>query len=401
MTTLFDLTVTRFDLFLRSEGREPKASEERCWQSFYPTLQRAAVWGKCDPPANSLPQGAQIFQHDFDASNRRITAESWLDVYCLETAVLQTGASPLIQIPKLDCAPEQKLDFAPDQNSHYLGSALCYWAEYDAPLSLDEARKLITPSANQRTVALDFGFLAFSLETAQTQKFVMFVERNQDAGMRDANIFLRYCLPRLLATRYKGQRVFGEYQTSAPEQQKHEAALVAQANQIAEQSKTLGDLEKDAYQISGALLPLAKIIGAGEEYKNTLSINARNAETIVRLPLFDRARAELQADWVEPLQLQADQIGTDLTYLQHTVKYIQEQLTLYDKQAIIISSQWQRRLTILFGLFVLLSVPQLFPEITNSQWSPYFAWRWRLLYLVISGVLMWGVIWWLGKNKQP
>ena len=420
---LADPCAFRFALSLRWHGRVPQLTAASCAGDFDQRIQAARRWVAADTATKSaqtlsipLPSDIarqsiqELYRVDFDlrqAMPRKALATAWLDVYCLETGVAQITEQAAPDIFRTLRAQVDQLP-PPAAAESQIGTGWCFWMELSAAewqqATPETIKQLATETwkhwggAAEPTLyvcRLDFAYWVTDMAAAEPVSFLI-VPRGHHAQAVD---LLHVYLPRLLAAWFKGQKLSRVHELAVRQMHEREEALVRRVKESTAAKSALAQLEQAALQISTAQLAISEQLSGGEERSHTLKLNVENAERILRLPPLRQHEAELAAVWVEPLRLLAEQSAADLGYWRNTETLAQRHLALLQFRAQTIYGIWQRRMTIIFGLFVVLGIPQFFPELTDKA-QPYFTWRWRLLWFFLSVVLLWTALWLAGRRTQ-
>jgi hypothetical protein len=99
-----------------------------------------------------------------------------------------------------------------------------------------------------------------------------------------------------------------------------------------------------------------------------MRVNLRNVTLLMDDELWgeqrQRARQLLTAD----MALFAEQIETDLRYLRITQQQADLALQTLLTVTGVRGTQWERRMTLLLGMFAVMAVAQVFPELVSKQY---------------------------------
>lgn len=279
----------------------------------------------------------------------------------------------------------------------YLGEALCLSAEVDAGLSQDALRELtqeivagwVGQPISQRPgegLLLPFGF--FNLVPHEESEAVAVLYGPSAAP--EAGRFVHAVLTQLLLSRRKAHVLADAYRRCFLRQaQTQERELDALLKEAAQWHSPLERLEHLSAAISQQQAAFIESLSTLEEQLQTLHVCNRNIELLLDDDAWSQQRQWARQLLTGDLALLMEQMETDLRYLRITQQ--QGDLALQSLLTVtgIRGTQWERRMTLLLGLFAVMATAQVFPEL---------AWWWRLLLILLGGIVVGLGHWWVQRH---
>ncbi|MFN3422528.1 MAG: hypothetical protein ACK40X_12480, partial [Armatimonadota bacterium] len=196
--------------------------------------------------------------------------------------------------------------------------------------------------------------------------------------------------PQLLLSRIKARVIAEAYHRHLlPQAQRQEQMLDALLKQSAERHLPLEMLERLSVDISRQQATFIESISTLEEQLQTLRVCMRNIELLLDDPLWGEQRQRAKQRLTSNIALLVEQMETDLRYLRIT----QQQADLALQSLLTVTgvrgTQWERRMTLLLGIFAVMAIAQAFPEL---------AWWWRLALIGLGGIIVGLGYWWMKKR---
>jgi hypothetical protein len=148
-------------------------------------------------------------------------------------------------------------------------------------------------------------------------------------------------------------------------------------------------LEQLSADISRKQAAFVETLSELEEQLETMRVNLHNVTLLMDDALWGEQRQRAQQLLTADMALFAEQIETDLRYLRIT----QQQADLAPQTLLTVTgvrgTQWERRMTLLLGMFAVMAVAQAFPEL---------AWWWRLVLIGLGAIAVGLGYWWLRQR---
>jgi hypothetical protein len=191
---------------------------------------------------------------------------------------------------------------------------------------------------------------------------------------------LHHILPPFLLNLLKIRRLREQYLQFKPQVQGEEEQLerlMARARQAHRLS--IEQIEGQSVQLAQQQAHYLETLSKIEEWAHTVETLRDNLRRLLRDPLWlDGEASEPARHLLEPVQRLIDQMRSDLHYFHITRQQADLHLQSLNTASGVRTAQWERRITLLLGIFVVLELPQAFPELP-------IAWR---LALIAAGALV-------------
>lgn len=316
---------------------------------------------------SSNEQSAVVFHDGF---YRTLTAGIFLDVYVLqEWAGLSQKYANISQLLKASEKLKSQIGDYTKLESELPAECFCYFTEFTSS-NFDPAKifSALLETDNFSAVEVDYAQFAFSFSDEKTVAVIISKNFAETEAKEKSTKFFDELL----------REYFLSFAKVAFEIQNIRNLKAQSARQVLLEyldwfeknpPKTLSEIENANRDLTRYRVDLAEKIKAVEIHLHTIGINIRNAEKILDNSLLQQKKDELRQILISPLDLQAEQIKADLTYLniyEEKAKLIGEEIAnLSNLQAGI----YGRKLAWLFGLMALIGAFQLFPEFQN--WGNY------------------------------
>jgi hypothetical protein len=202
--------------------------------------------------------------------------------------------------------------------------------------------------------------------------------------------FVHFILPQLFLSRLKARVIRHRYHHHLLSQaQKQEQELDALLKQAAQPRLHLEALEQLSADISRKQATFVETLSELEEQLETVRVNLRNVTLLMDDALWGEQRQRAQQLLTADMALFTEQIETDLRYLRITQQQADLALQTLLTVTGVRGTQWERRITLLLGMFAVMAVAQVFPEL---------AWWWRLGLIGLGGIAVGLGYWWLRQR---
>jgi DnaJ-domain-containing protein 1 len=366
-----DLERHQWRFFLRSSAATSGANNAALPEGFVNALNAAGAWlgwSGTLQRADRHPTPADFSQRlvveqatewrEHDGILRTLEARTLLDACYLQLGAAKEGA---LQTPH---ALQDALPALP-AGEGYLGDAECWClmradGEPDEPALREAIRRLALPQEGYLTFDTQGGLLALYPD-ALTCCLVYAPAQTQPMSR-----LLHQILPPLLLNLLKIRRLREQYLQFKPQVQGEEGRLerlMAQARQAHQLS--IEQIEQHSVQLAQQQAHYLETLSQIEEWQHTLKTLQDNLRRLLRDPLwYDGDESAPARRLLEPVQLLIDQLQSDLHYFHITRQQADLHLQSLNTASGVRAAQWNRRITLLLGIFVVLELPQAFPELS-------------------------------------
>jgi hypothetical protein len=374
----------RWHFFLRSSAAANSANDATLPEGFGNALNAAGAWlgwqgtllrhDRRPTPADYsqrlvVEQATEWREHD--GILRTLEARTLLDACYLQMGVAMEGA--LQSLPAPDAFP------AIAASVDYLGDAEC-WCLMRTDGKPDEHA---LRAAIQRLALPPNGYLAFDTQGGRLALYPDTLTAcivYTPAQTQPMSQLLHHILPPFLLNLLKIRRLREQYLQFKPQVQGEEEQLerlMARARQAHRLS--IEQIEGQSVQLAQQQAHYLETLSKIEEWAHTAETLRDNLRRLLRDPLWlDGEASEPARRLLEPVQRLIDQMRSDLHYFHITRQQADLHLQSLNTASGVRTAQWGRRITLLLGIFVVLELPQAFPELT-------IAWR---LALIAAGALV-------------
>ena len=367
-----DLELHRWRFFLRPDETTSGADASALPDGFVDALNAAGArlgWSEgalLRPDLHAAPadfsqrlvveQATEWREHD--GILRTLEARTLLDACYLQLGAAKEGA---LQTPH---ALQDALPALP-AGEGYLGDAECWClmradGEPDEPALREAIRRLALPQEGYLTFDTQGGRLALYPNTL-TACIVYTPAQTQPMSR-----LLHQILPPLLLNLLKIRRLREQYLQFKPQVQGEEGRLerlMAQARQAHQLS--IEQIEQHSVQLAQQQAHYLETLSQIEEWQHTLKTLQDNLRRLLRDPLWRDGEQSAPARLLlERVQLWIDQLHSDLHYFHITRRQADLHLQSLNTASGVRAAQWNRRITLLLGIFVVLELPQAFPELS-------------------------------------
>lgn len=412
--TLNDLTLWRWSFFVRWHSPNRPDDLDKYDAEFGNALDKAVKWAggwgnslipRLESPALARQTSVRFASLDWAESGgllRALEASSLLDGYYIQAGCVREGRADEKTVSRLG-----ETAWRCDRTAEsFLGEAVTVVGELppgEAPRAAEmQAASLFEsllgePVRHLQTVELPWG--VFAVPAGVGQEIAVLLVQSKDEARREAAQLLNHLMPNFLVSTLKGRRIIREYESfHLPGLRELEFGLEAHLTSLEKSSRRLESLEKASDRITRQQLALADQQHVCEEKLETLRVNIGNIERPLkamyqRSPEYGRIEALL----ADPLRWRAEQIATDLRFTAKTYALAEQVLQGVNTLAQVRSARWERRVTLMLGLFVAFGVAQAFPE--RPAPDNYQTLWWRLALVVITTAFIYGVVWWLSRRE--
>lgn len=396
-----DPTFYQWLFFLQRHSLDTDKQQDEHVKAFREVLEEAWKWagGEGEPPPfppfpPSSPQVsfrlASLPWNEKDERRRELEARTLLDTFYIQLGHAQRGeAEPEVFALLASQTPDMPDGELP---SHaFLGKAICLCGEVDEAPSKDELTALAraswqgkegSPPKTLEGFTLPFGFFA-PVPDAECEAVIFLYP---PPAVQEASRFVHFVLPQLLLNLVKVRTIAENYRRQLlPRAQRQEQELDALLKRAANPRLSLEELELLNTSISRQQAAFIESISILEEWLETMRLCLRNLELLFDDQELGEERASVQRYMVDRIKLLVEQMEADRRYLHITRQQADIALQSLSTITGIREAQWERRMVILLGLFTVMELPQLFPEL---------AWWWRLLlFLLGTAILALGYRW--------
>ena len=381
-----DLELHRWRFFLRPDETTSGADASALPDGFVDALNAAGAWlgwsegALLRPDLHAAPAdfsqrlvvapAAEWREHN--GMLRTLEARTLLDACYLQLGAAKEGA---LQTPH---ALQDALPALP-AGEGYLGDAECWClmradGEPDEPALREAIRRLALPQEGYLTFDTQGGRLALYPDTL-TACIVYTPAQTQPMSQ-----LLHHILPPFLLNLLKIRRLREQYLQFKPKVQGEEEQLerlMARARQAHRLS--IEQIEGQSVQLAQQQAHYLETLSKIEEWAHTVEMLRDNLRRLLRDPLWlDGEASEPARRLLEPVQRLIDQMRSDLHYFHITRQQANLHLQSLNTASGVRTAQWERRITLLLGIFVVLELPQAFPQLP-------IAWR---LALIAAGALV-------------
>jgi hypothetical protein len=379
-----DLERHRWHFFLRSSAAANSANDATLPEGFGNALNAAGAWlgwqgtllrhDRRPTPADYsqrlvVEQATNWREHG--GILRTLEARTLLDTCYLQMGVAMEGA--LQSLPAHDAFP------AIAASVGYLGDAEC-WCLMRTDGEPDEHA---LRAAIQRLALPPDGYLAFDTQGGRLALYPDTLTAcivYTPAQTQPMSQLLHHILPPFLLNLLKIRRLREQYLQFKPQVQGEEEQLerlMARARQAHRLS--IEQIEGQSVQLAQQQAHYLETLSQIEEQAHTVETLRDNLRRLLRDPLWlDGEASEPARRLLEPVQRLIDQMRSDLHYFHITRQQADLHLQSLNTASGVRTAQWERRITLLLGIFVVLELPQAFPELP-------IAWR---LALIAAGALV-------------
>jgi hypothetical protein len=366
-----DLERHQWRFFLRSSAATSGANNAALPEGFVNALNAAGAWlgwSGTLQRADRHPTPADFSQRlvveqatewrEHDGILRTLEARTLLDACYLQLGAAKEGA---LQTPH---ALQDALPALP-AGEGYLGDAECWClmradGEPDEPALREAIRRLALPQEGYLTFDTQGGRLALYPNTL-TACIVYTPAQTQPMSR-----LLHQILPPFLLNLLKIRRLREQYLQFKPQVQGEEGRLerlMAQARQAHQLS--IEQIEQHSVQLAQQQAHYLETLSQIEEWQHTLKTLQDNLRRLLRDPLWRDGEQSAPARLLlERVQLWIDQLHSDLHYFHITRRQADLHLQSLNTASGVRAAQWNRRITLLLGIFVVLELPQAFPELS-------------------------------------
>jgi len=366
-----DLERHQWRFFLRSSAATSGANNAALPEGFVNALNAAGAWlgwSGTLQRADRHPTPADFSQRlvveqatewrEHDGILRTLEARTLLDACYLQLGAAKEGA---LQTPH---ALQDALPALP-AGEGYLGDAECWClmladGEPDEPALREAIRRLALPQEGYLTFDTQGGRLALYPNTL-TACIVYTPAQTQPMSR-----LLHQILPPFLLNLLKIRRLREQYLQFKPQVQGEEGRLerlMAQARQAHQLS--IEQIEQHSVQLAHQQAHYLETLSQIEEWQHTLKTLQDNLRRLLRDPLWRDGEQSAPARLLlERVQLWIDQLHSDLHYFHITRRQADLHLQSLNTASGVRAAQWNRRITLLLGIFVVLELPQAFPELS-------------------------------------
>jgi DnaJ-domain-containing protein 1 len=366
-----DLERHQWRFFLRSSAATSGANNAALPEGFVNALNAAGAWlgwSGTLQRADRHPTPADFSQRlvveqatewrEHDGILRTLEARTLLDACYLQLGAAKEGA---LQTPH---ALQDALPALP-AGEGYLGDAECWClmradGEPDEPALREAIRRLALPQEGYLTFDTQGGRLALYPNTL-TACIVYTPAQTQPMSR-----LLHQILPPFLLNLLKIRRLREQYLQFKPQVQGEEGRLerlMAQARQAHQLS--IEQIEGQSVQLAQQQAHYLETLSQIEEWQHTLKTLQDNLRRLLRDPLWRDGEQSAPARLLlERVQLWIDQLHSDLHYFHITRRQADLHLQSLNTASGVRIAKWNRRITLLVGIFVVLELPQAFPELS-------------------------------------
>jgi DnaJ-domain-containing protein 1 len=366
-----DLERHQWRFFLRSSAATSGANNAALPEGFVNALNAAGAWlgwSGTLQRADRHPTPADFSQRlvveqatewrEHDGILRTLEARTLLDACYLQLGAAKEGA---LQTPH---ALQDALPALP-AGEGYLGDAECWClmradGEPDEPALREAIRRLALPQEGYLTFDTQGGRLALYPNTL-TACIVYTPAQTQPMSR-----LLHQILPPFLLNLLKIRRLREQYLQFKPQVQGEEGRLerlMAQARQAHQLS--IEQIEQHSVQLAQQQAHYLEALSKIEEWLHTLKTLQDNLRRLLRDPLWRDGEQSAPARLLlERVQLWIDQLHSDLHYFHITRRQADLHLQSLNTASGVRIAKWNRRITLLVGIFVVLELPQAFPELS-------------------------------------
>ena len=400
-----DPTLYQWFFFLRWHSRDSDEERKRHLNGFEAMLWEAKALLDFDLPnlpasSSTLPQVSErlvaVPWQLRDGILRELEARTLLDAFYLQFGQAKEGEGKPADFASLVRWSPKTLDNELSRHA-YLGEAICLCAEINEGLSEDElvslTKAIIENGLGKHIsrmlpegITLPFGFFTLVSEEGLEAVVLLYL----DSAAQDAANFVHRALPQLLLSRIKFRVIAKSYhQHLFPQTQEQEQMLDSLLKQAAQRNLPLEVLEHLSANISRQQATFIESISMLEEQLQTLQVCMRNIDLLLSDSIWNNQRQRAKRMLTSDIALFMEQVETDLRYFRIT----QQQADLALQSLLTITgvrgTQWERRMTLFFGIFAVMAIAQAFPEL---------AWWWRLALIGLGSTAVGLGYWWLKKR---
>ena len=372
-TEFRDLERYRWHFFLRPYAPPNGAYAYTLPDSFVDALNAAGAWLGWSEGALLRPDlhaaSAELSQRlvvapatewrEHDGTLRTLEARTLLDACYLQLGAAIEGAlDPNSPRALRDAFP------AIDAGEHHLGVAegwclMLAEGEPNEAALRDALERLALPTDGCLTFATQGGWLALYPDALVA--CILYAP----AQTQPMSYLLHQLLPAFLLNLLKIRLLREQYpplKSQVAQQETRLEHLMAQAREAHRLS--IEQIEQHSVQLAQQQAHYLETLSQIEEWLHTLKTLQDNLRRLLRDPLwYDGDGSAPARRLLEPIQLLIDQLQSDLHYFHITRQQADLHLQSLNTASGVRIAKWNRRITLLVGIFVVLELPQAFPEL--------------------------------------
>lgn len=297
----------------------------------------------------------------FNEFHRTLISGIYLDVYTLQNSVGVAGE--LTDIFQISTKVETlKKQIGNHSETPLPAECFCYFTEF--PESNTETEEILsTLLKTENFSAVEFDYAHFAIDFTERKAVAVIISKNfaePEAKKKATKLYDELLREYFLSY---AKVVFETDNIKRLDAKFARQTLLLYLAWIEKNPPiSLSEIESANRELTKYRVDLAEKVKAVEVHLHTIEINIGNAEKVLDNPLLRQKKDDLRRILINPLQLQAEQIKVDSTYL-----------TIYEEKARIIGEEianlsnlqagtWGRKLAWLFGSLTLIGALQLFPE---------------------------------------
>ena len=368
-----DLERHQWRFFLRSSAATSGANNAALPEGFVNALNAAGAWlgwSGTLQRADRHPTPADFSQRlvveqatewrEHDGILRTLEARTLLDACYLQLGAAKEGA---LQTPH---ALQDALPALP-AGEGYLGDAECWClmradGDPDEPALQDALERLALPQEGYLTFDTQGGRLALYPDTL-TCCLVYAPAQTQPMSQLLHQILPPFLLNLLKIRLLREREQYPQFKQQVQGEEEQLERLMAQARQAHQLS--IEQIEGQSVQLAQQQAHYLETLSQIEEWQHTLKTLQDNLRRLLRDPLWRDGEQSAPARLLlERVQLWIDQLHSDLHYFHITRRQADLHLQSLNTASGVRIAKWNRRITLLVGVFVVLELPQAFPELS-------------------------------------
>lgn len=398
--------------FLHWHARDEEDHRRHRAEAFQKVLESACRWACGNEPVLKIPlesypspQVSRRLAHlpwkTCEGQLRELEARTLLDCFYLQVGQAFSGAAAIDAFKQL--TPYSITPEAENTPQMYLGEAASLggilgeeqlpenWPEVAAEILRQEFSSA-NPTAeeiSQTALPAAGGVLIPFLGENRQLLLLLYPRRTEEK----INWLVYLQLPQLLLSRVKYRYLARRYYNSLwPETQNQEQRLDALLKKGLGERLSLGKLETLSKQVSREHAAFIESVSTAEEDLVSLKVSIRNLHLLLEDPWWEpEVREQGQRLW-EDMQLFQEQMETDLRYWKITRQQSELALQSLLTVAGVRGAQWERRITLVLGLFAAIGLAQVFPHspipgLADSGWQAGIIGLGILIVLLASWLL--------------
>ncbi len=404
--------------FLSWHARDQEAQRRERADAFGKILESAWQWAGEASPVPEVPselsRPPQVSRRlayrpwqEWNGRLRELEARTLLDCFYLQVGQAFSGPASPEAFSRL--TPYALPPHTPAINAGaYVGENACLgaivgdtalppeWPETAREILQQELphRKELPDLQRIRQTALPVaGGMALPVTEGETEILILLYPQEAEEAI---SRFLYFVVPQLWLSRVKFRFIRRRYYEALyPTTQEQERSLNTLLKQGLEPRLPLSKLEALSARVSRRHASFIESVSTVEEERESLRVSLRNLQLLLEEPVWESPARERAGVLWEDLQLFLEQMETDLRYWKVTRQ--QSELALQNLLTVagVRGAQWERRITVVLGVFAAIGLAQVFPHSPIPRLAD--AW-WQAGVISLGSLIVVLASWWLSRR---